>query len=40
MQNLCPVRNFIRPDKSHDCTYEKSKETGSTLASPHNHVTV
>lgn len=38
MSDLCPVKNFIRPDKSHDCTYVKSLEAGSNIKSPHNHV--
>lgn len=37
MENLCPVKNFIRPDKPHECTYEKSLEKGSNLVSPHHH---
>lgn len=31
-----PVKNFIRPDKPHMCTYEKSFT--SFEKSPHNHV--
>lgn len=33
---LEPVKNFIRPDKPHGCTYERSFETHE--ASPHHHV--
>ncbi|CAF0707871.1 unnamed protein product [Brachionus calyciflorus] len=38
MSNLCPVKNFIRPDKPHGCTYLKPLETQSELPSPHHHV--
>ncbi len=24
MPNICPVKNFIRPDKPHECTYEEA----------------
>ena len=31
-----PVKNFIRPDKPHMCTYENSLTTHEQ--SPHHHV--
>ena len=34
--HLEPVKNFIRPDKVHGCTYEKSLETHEK--SPHHHI--
>lgn len=37
MSDLCPVKNFIRPDKPHECTYLKSLESGSSIKSPHHH---
>lgn len=36
MSNLCPVKNFIRPDKEHCCTYEASL-SDSNIKSPHQH---
>ena len=35
--NLCPVKNFIRPDKPHGCTYEASLKDPS-IKTPHNHI--
>jgi hypothetical protein len=37
-EHLCPVKNFIRPDKPHGCTYEASF-SNNNLKSPHNHFT-
>lgn len=31
---LCPVKNFVRPDKIHECTYEKSL-TNPDIVCPH-----
>lgn len=33
--SLCPVKNFIRPDKIHACTYEESLND-SSIKNPHN----
>ena len=34
MNDLCPVKNFIRPDKPHGCLYEKSL-TETSIVCPH-----
>ncbi len=33
-EKLCPVKNFIRPDKTHECTYEASLND-QTIKCPH-----
>lgn len=42
MSDLCPVKNFIRPDKPHECTYLKGAAgvvQNGDAKSPHHHYT-